>query len=129
MAEQGIEFNVQTPGEHTSEAEQSVRSIKDVARAVANSLPYGLCSTLVVYLVYYATFSRNALCTKGFGYAVPPPPRVLFHGRRTNCATERQLAFGEFVHVHEDDTNPRHSMEARTLPALEFETTRPQLPG
>jgi hypothetical protein len=36
MAEQGIEFNVQTPGEHTCEAERSVRSIKEVARAVAN---------------------------------------------------------------------------------------------
>jgi hypothetical protein len=91
---------------HPSTAERAVRSLKDICRAIVHARPYQLCSALIVYLVYHAVMVRNT--PKNSSFAIPP--RVLFRGRRTEASLTIQLEFGEFVHIHEDDTTPRNSL-------------------
>lgn len=60
----GCKHDMCGAGSHVSIAENKIRTLKNRARAIYNSLPFTLPNSLVKYLIYFATQAINLVLTK-----------------------------------------------------------------
>lgn len=111
----GVKFNPTSKAEHEPVVERAVQTLKGTCRSLVHSLPYKLCSALLVYMVYYATSCTNMFPKRGGVSDLPP--RQLLLGRSVDVSVEGKLPFGAYVHTHEDNAMT-NGMEARTVGAI-----------
>ena len=56
-----VRFNPTGPGQHVPTVERAIRTIKSKVRGILNTLPYGLPSQWLVYLVQFVVMRINCM--------------------------------------------------------------------
>jgi hypothetical protein len=115
MLELGVEVNVTAKEEHVPEIEQQHRVIKERARAVIQTLPYGsMPKKMRVALIQNVKFWLNNIPKAGQDYS----PKDLVCGEQIlNYRTVCRLPFGAYAQVH-DDQSITNTMTSRTTGAI-----------
>ena len=111
MELQGINLNITGRDEHVPEIERFIRTVKERARAVVNTLPFEILPhRLIVEIVYNVMFWINCFPHKD-GIHTTLSPRTIVTGSKINYNKHCKLQFGTYVQMHEQHTN---SMIPRT---------------
>ena len=120
MELQGINLNITGRDEHVPEIERFIRTVKERARAVVNTLPFEtLPHRLIVEIVYNAMFWLNCFPHKN-GIHATLSPRTIVTGSKIDFDKHCKLQFGTYVQVHEQHNN---SMMPRTSGAIALRPT------
>ena len=109
--------NVASANEHVEKLDRRIRVLKERARAIRHSLPYGrIPKLMIIHLVFTATRLINYFIPKG-GISTTHSPHVLLSGIPLEYKRDLALPFGAYCQVHQEDT-PRNSDKARTVGAV-----------
>jgi hypothetical protein len=120
LAELQITLNTVSNDEHVPEAERHIRTIKERARCVYNTLPFRrLPKRIVIELIYYSNFWLNSFPALD-GISKTLSPRTIVTGMQIDYEHHCQLEFGSYAQVHEDHDN---SMATRTTGAIALRPT------
>ena len=120
LADMGITFNGVAQNEHVPEAERYIRTIKERARCIYNTLPFQRLPTrVIVEMIYASVFWLNTF-PAGDGVSETLSPREIVLGLRIDYNRHCQIEFGSYVQVHEATDN---TMRARTTGALALRPT------
>jgi hypothetical protein len=115
-----INLNTTSNNEHVPEIERHIRTLKERARCVYNTLPFkSLPERLVIELIHYATFWLNSFPPND-GISKKDSPRTIVTGLRIDYTKHCKLEFGSYVQTHEEHDN---SMSTRTTGALALRPT------
>jgi hypothetical protein len=106
---QACQHDVCGAGTHVGIVENKIKCIKNRGRAIIHSLPYVLPSTLIRYLVYFATQSVNMILTKN---STSTSPLENFLGRKIDFKVDLRVAFGDYCQV--EAANITNNLDART---------------
>ena len=129
VAEDRINLNVCSNDEHVGEIERMIRTIKERARGIYNTLVAvgikKLPGRLVVELIYTVVFWLNTFHPSP---SIVPnmSPRAIITGQTIDFNKHCKYEFGEYVHTHEQHTN---NMTPRTVGALALRPTGNQQEG
>ncbi len=117
VEEWGIDVQIVSKQEHVPEVERQNRVIKERARGIIQTLPYGkLPKKIRVAMIHYVVFWLNNLSKEGEDYS----PRDIIMGHQIlNYASLCKLPFGAYVQVHEDN-QITNNMESRTTGGINF---------
>jgi hypothetical protein len=106
--------------DHVPEIERHIRTLKERARAVYNTLPFQrLPARMIIELIYYCTFWLNAFPHPD-GVSDVLSPRNIVSGLGIDFNKHCKIEFGAYAQVHEDHDN---SMAPRTTGALALRPT------
>ena len=120
LADLQITLNTVSNDEHVPEVERHIRTIKERARAVYNTLPFPKLPTrMVIELINYCTFWLNSF-PAALGVSDVLSPRAIVTGSGINFNAHCQLEFGSYVQTHEQHDN---SMLSRTTGAIALRPT------
>ena len=120
MELQGINLNITGRDEHVPEIERFIRTVKERARAVVNTLPFEtLPHRLIVEIVYNTIFWLNCFPHKN-GIHPTLSHRTIVTGSKIDFDKHCKLQFGVYVQVHKQDNN---SMMPRTSGAIALHPT------
>jgi hypothetical protein len=117
-----LHMALQTCGQddHVPVAERHIRTLKDRARALYNSLPFQrLPARMVIELIYYCTFWLNAFPHPD-GVSADLSPREIVSGLGLDFTKHCRIEFGAYAQVHEDHDN---TMAPRTTGAIALRPT------
>jgi hypothetical protein len=113
LAERGVGAVVVpvAKGQHVQKAERQIRTLKERARAILQSLPFRLPARCVAHLVTFVVQRYNALPRKSTG---PISPNEQFTGRKFSFKHDGRATFGEMVFakepVNDNTMKPRSRM-------------------
>jgi Zinc knuckle len=120
LSELHLTLNTTANDEHVPEIERHIRTIKERARSIYNTLPFKqLPPRLVIELVYYCTFWLNSFPNYN-GVSTTLSPRTIVTGLTIDYNNHCQLEFGAYVQTHEAHDN---SMATRTTGAIALRPT------
>jgi hypothetical protein len=118
----GINIGLQTAGhdDHVPEIERYIRTIKERARAIHNTLSFQkMPSRMIIEMVYYCNFWLNAFPHPD-GISPTLSPRNIVTGHHIDFNKHCRIEFGAYAQVHEDHDN---SMDPRTVGAIALRPT------
>ena len=112
----GILVNPTGAGSHVAVVERKIGVTKGRVRGHLNTLPFALCVSLVVWLVFYCVSRLNLIPTSTTS-AENVSPREAFTGTRIDYKRDLGLKFGDYCETHESyqETN---TMASRTRPSI-----------
>ena len=120
LAEFGVTLNTVARGEHVPEAERYIRTIKERARCVYNTMPFmKIPGRMVAELIYYCVFWLNSFPAKD-GVSADLSPRAIVTGSHIDFNKHCKLEFGAYVQAHEEHDN---TMTTRTTGAIALRPT------
>lgn len=120
LATLGINLNIAANDEHVPEVERRIRTLKERARCVFNTLPFRqLPAAIAVEIVHYANFWLNCF-PHDDGISDKISPREIMTNTKLDYNKHCRLEFGAYVQTHEDHDN---SMDARTIGAIALRPT------
>ena len=116
----GIELNTCANDEHVPEIERYIRTVKDRARCVYNSVPFRkMPSRMTVEMIMASVFWLNMFpATDGISDSLSP--RAIISGLKLDYNKHCKLEFGTYVQTHEEHDN---SMASRTTGAIALRPT------
>jgi len=112
--EYGVSVDTVGTGEHVRVVERGIRTIKERVRGIVNTLPYKLCSVLLVFLVLFCVSRINMTPSKAATTILSPWER--FHQRKLDFSKNLKAGFGEYCQAHDNDTD--NTLKSRTTGAL-----------
>jgi hypothetical protein len=116
----GVTVNTVARGEHVPEAERYIRTIKERARCVYNTMPFKkIPGRMVAELIYYSVFWLNSFPARD-GISKTLSPRSIVTGSHIDYNKHCRLEYGAYVQVHEEHNN---SMVTRTTGAIALRPT------
>ena len=116
----GITVNTVARGEHVPEAERYIRTIKERARCVYNTMAFKkIPGRMVAELIYYCVFWLNTFPARD-GVSKILSPRAIVTGSHIDYNKHCKLEYGAYVQVHEEHD---HSMITRTTGAIALRPT------
>jgi len=105
LAELGITLNTVARGEHVPEVERHIRTIKERARCVYNTMPFTkIPGRMVAELIYYSVFWLNSFPARD-GISDTLSPRAIVTGSHIDYNKHCKLEFGTYVQAHEEHDN------------------------
>jgi hypothetical protein len=120
LAELGITVNTVARGEHVPEAERYIRTIKERARCVYNTMPFDkIPGRMIAELIYYCVFWLNSFPARD-GISNTLSPRSIVTGSHIDFNKHCKLEYGAYVQAHEEHDN---TMATRTTGALALRPT------
>lgn len=120
LSEMQITLNTVARGEHVPEIERQIRTIKERARCVFNTLPFKkVPGRMVAELIYFCIFWLNSFPAND-GISDTLSPRAIVTGSQIDFGKHCKLEFGAYVQAHEEHDN---SMLARTTGAIALRPT------
>ena len=120
LAEIGITLNTVARGEHVPEVERHIRTIKERARCVYNTMPFNkIPGRMLVELIYYSVFWLNSFPARD-GISDTLSPRAIVTGSHVDFNKHCKLEFGAYVQAHEEHDN---TMMTRTTGAIALRPT------
>ena len=120
LAELGITLNSVAWGEHVPEAERYIRTIKERARCVYNTMPFSkIPGRMVAELIYYCVFWLNTFPARD-GVSDTLSPRAIVMGSNLDFNKHCKLEFGAYVQAHEEHDN---TMATQTTGAIALRPT------
>jgi hypothetical protein len=120
LAEIGITLNTVARGQHVPEVERHIRTIKECARCVYNTMPFTkIPGRMIVELIYYSVFWLNSFPAKD-GVSNTLSPRAIITGSNIDFHKHCKLEFGLYVQAHKEHDN---TMAARTTGAIALRPT------
>ena len=106
--------------DHIPEAERHIRTIKERARAIYNTLPFQrLPVRMIIELIHYCTFWLNAF-PHADGVSDMLSPRAIMSGLGIDHNKHCRIEYGAYAQVHEDHDN---TMAPRTTGAIALRPT------
>ena len=116
----GITVNTVARGEHVPEAERYIRTIKERAWCVYNTMAFKkIPGRMVAELIYYCVFWLNTFPARD-GVSKTLSPRSIVTGSHIDYNKHCKLEYGAYVQVHEEHD---HSMITRTTGAIALRPT------
>ena len=120
LSEMEITLNTVARGEHVPEAERYIRTIKERARCVYNTMPFTkIPGRMVAELIYYCVFWLNSFPARD-GVSTTLSPRAIVTGSHIDFNKHCKLEFGAYVQAHEEHDN---TMATRTTGAIALRPT------
>jgi len=120
LAALGVTVNTVARGEHVPEAERYIRTIKERARCVYNTMPFNkIPGRMVAELIYYCVFWLNTFPAHD-GISDTLSPRSIVTGSNIDFNKHCKLEFGAYVQAHEEHDN---TMATRTTGAIALRPT------
>jgi hypothetical protein len=120
IASLGITLNTTAQDEHVGEIERYIRTIKERARCMYNSVPYKqMPMRMVVEMIYASVFWLNCFPNAN-GISRSISPRTMVIGQGIDYDKHCRLEFGSYVQTHEQHDN---SMAPRTTGAIALRPT------
>ena len=111
----GLTPNFTSNDEHVGVIERYIRTVKERVRSDIRNTPFEYFpSLMVIKCVYRNIYWLNAFPPKD-GLSAVVSPRCLLTGLRLDYHRHCSLAFGEYVHTHEEHDN---TMTGRTVGAI-----------
>ncbi len=98
---EGVSINISGAGDHVPQAEAAIKTVKNRARSIVNSLPYTLPNDWIPHLITFAVQRINMVPTRDESTS----PRENFLGRKLDMSTDLKTTFGALVETY----NPRAS--------------------
>eukprot|EP01042_Synura_sphagnicola_P036465 gene36465-biopygen6423 len=92
--EYGVTVDAVGAGEHVRIVERGIRTIKERVRGIVNTLPFKLCSMLLVLLVLFCVSRINMVPSKADAIVISPWER--FHKRKRDYSKNLKAGFGEY---------------------------------
>jgi Reverse transcriptase (RNA-dependent DNA polymerase) len=115
IATMGVNLNVAAPGEHVPEVERYIRTIKEQARAVINTLPFKhITMLMLIRLVSYCVLWLN-LVHPDMVTLCGMSPRTFVTGLALDYKHHCQLEFGAYAQVSCETDN---TMQTRSVGAI-----------
>ena len=111
----GILVNPAGAGSHVPTVERKIGVVKGRVRGHINTLPFNLCMSLLIWLVYFCVNRINLVPTSTMPEVISP--REAFNGMRLDYKRDLGLKFGQYVEVHEQ-YQVTNTMATRTRPAI-----------
>ncbi|KAL7462751.1 hypothetical protein ACHAXS_003127 [Conticribra weissflogii] len=112
-----VDVNTTGANEHVGEVERCIRTIKERARGIINTLPFStLPKHILIELLYHTVLWLNAFPTKNVISSCFSPREIITHvglDFKKHC----RVPFGTYCKVHEYP-NPLNSTAPRTKPAI-----------
>ena len=112
----GINVNPSGAGSHVPVVENKIKTVKERVRGHIATMPFKLCVSLLVWLVYFCVSRINLVPTSTMS-AEYVAPREAFNGTRLDYKRDLGLKFGEYCEVHEQYL-VTNTMAPRTRPAI-----------
>jgi hypothetical protein len=113
-------LNTVSADEHVPEIERHIRTIKERARSVINTLPFeGYPPRMIIELIYYCVFWLNSFPAVG-GISDVMSPRTIITGTTIDYTNHCKLEYGTYVQTHEKHDN---TMIPRTTGAIALRPT------
>ena len=107
-------------GDHVPEVERHIRTLKERARAIYNTLPFErLPARIIIEMVYYCNFWLNAFPHQD-GVSATLSPRNIVLGHGIDFSKHCRIEFGAYAQVHEEHDN---SLAPRTVGAIALRPT------
>jgi hypothetical protein len=120
LSEFGVTVNTVARGEHVPEAERYIRTIKERARCIYNTMPFTkIPGRMVAELIYYCVFWLNSFPARD-GISNTLSPRSIVTGSHIDFNKHCKLEYGAYVQAHEEHDN---TMATRTTGALALRPT------
>jgi hypothetical protein len=109
-----LPINMTTANEHVPEIERKVRTVKDRARGMYNTLPFtgGIPKLMTIKLIHFVVLWLNTFPVKS-GISTKFSPRELVQRHKLNAKIHCKTPFGAYCEVH-DEPNPSNTMQSRT---------------
>jgi hypothetical protein len=115
FAIEGIDLSITSEGGTVPTAERAIRTIKERARGILNTLPFALGSgKLLLGLIQHVVQVINMLPSRMSTTRMSP--REQMTGRKINVERDLRASFGDFVMASHQKTDK--SMEARSDPCI-----------
>jgi hypothetical protein len=112
-----VECNTTAAKEHVSEAERTIRTLKERVRGLLNTLPFeNLPRQMKIKFIYFMVLWMNALPVKS-GVSEKISPRELLLRWRLNYKKHCRVEPGTYCEVHDEPT-PTNTMAPRTHAAI-----------
>ena len=114
----GIKVNPTGAGQHVPVIENKIRQVKERVRAILNTLPFNLPSTMMKHLVSYAVSSLNMMPC---GTRVDNiSPREAFTGRKIDYKRDLKVAFGDYIQANVPNVSDQDvkSLKSQTVGAI-----------
>ena len=115
LAAAGSGLNVCSHDEHVPEVERYIRTIKERARCLYNSVPFTRFPVLMIKEMVTACVFWLNMFPPHDGVSTTISPRALMTGYTLDYHKHCRLEFGSYVQTHEDHDN---SMQSRTTGAI-----------
>jgi hypothetical protein len=120
LADMQITLNTVSNDEHVPEIERHIRTNKERARCVYNTLPFQrMPARMIIEMVYASTFWLNSFPPID-GVSKTLSPRAIVAGLQIDYVKHCKLEFGTYVQTHEEHDN---SMASRTTGAIALPPT------
>jgi len=109
-----LPINTTAANEHVPEIERAVRTVKDRARGIYNTLPFteGIPKLMTIELIHFVVLWLNAFPVKS-GISTKFSPRELVQRHKLSAKIHCKTLFGTYCEVH-DEPQPSNSMQPRT---------------
>eukprot|EP00804_Cyclotella_cryptica_P023700 CCRYP_019316-RA/>CCRYP_019316-RA protein AED:0.38 eAED:0.25 QI:0/0/0/1/0/0/2/0/908 len=109
-----LPINTTAANEHVPEIEWAVRTVKDRARGIYNTLPFteGIPKLMTIELIHFVVLWLNAFPVKS-GISTKVSPRELVQRHKLSAKIHCKTLFGTYCEVH-DEPQPSNSMQPRT---------------
>ena len=112
-----VEYNTTAAKEHVSEAERTIRTIKERVRGLMATLPFtNIPRRMKIEFVYFAVLWLNAFPVKN-GISSTYSPRELLVRWKLDYEKHCRVLPGEYCEAH-DEPSPSNTMEWRTHEAI-----------
>ncbi len=112
-----VECNTTAAKEHVSEAERTIRTLKERVRGLLNTLPFeNLPRRMKIKFIYFMVLWMNAFPVKS-GVSDKISPRELLLRWRLNYKKHCRVEPGTYCEVHDEPT-PTNTMAPRTHAAI-----------
>eukprot|EP01042_Synura_sphagnicola_P036765 gene36765-biopygen25947 len=112
--ENGVTVDAVGAGEHVRIVEPGIRMIKERVRGIVNTLPFKLCSMLLVLLVLFCVSRINMLPSMADSIVISPWER--FHKRKLDYSKNLKAGFGEYCQAHDNEGD--NTLKPRTTGAI-----------
>ena len=120
LAQSGAGLNVCANDEHVPEVERFIRTVKERARCMYNSVPFRRFPALLLKEMIMACVFWLNMFPPHDGVSDTISPRALMTGYHLDYNRHCRLEFGAYVQTHEEHDN---SMHARTTGAIAIRPT------
>ena len=113
LRSKGVTIKYVAPGSHVAIAERKIRTIKDRARSLLQTIKYRVPISLLPHLILYTVTRINQTPTI---HTPSSSPREIFNGDVLDFEKDLRLNFGQIVEI----INPvqRNDMQPRSEPAI-----------
>ena len=120
LAELQISLNTVSNNKHVPDIERHIRTTKERARCVYNTLPFKqMPARMVTEMIYLSTFWLNSFLPSN-GISTTLSPCAIVVGTQLDYTKHCQLEFGTYIQTHEDHDN---SMATWTTGAIALQPT------